>query len=277
MARTIATIKEAIRVQKNLYSELAVILFAEEDGSKVGILNNIADNVAININILEQLQDAYKAELELIADSAVPGTSAWLQEKVLEFQYSTDTPQYVQLIDLIPTYNVIDETLRIISRAAIRESGNGRINVKVATAEPPVSLDVDQQTALAEYLDIIGPAGPQITISSLDSDKLYIDAEVFYDGQFVNSIKADVEAAINNYLGSLDFDGVVLISKIQDSIQAVTGVRDVIINEVRARKDSTPFSGASTITRIWETVAGYIVEETDSGHTFDDTIIYSAQ
>lgn len=277
MSRSIATIKESIRVQKNMYTSLQAILFAEEGGSNVGILNNMADTIAININYFEQLLDNYVLELEAIAASAVPGTSAWLQEKLFEFQYDVATPQYIQLINLVPTYAVINPEFRIISRAAVSETGNGRIKIKVATSEPPTQLDSDQLTALREYLDILNSAGPQITVSSDLADKLYVSAAVYYDGQFVDSIQSDVELAINTYLANLDFNGMVLVSKIQDAIQAVAGVKDVVINQVKARGDSTPFSGSNIVSRQWSTIAGYIVEETDSGHTFNDSITYSAE
>jgi hypothetical protein len=277
MARNIATTKEAIRVEKNNYPSLAPILFQEEGGSRVGILNNIADIMAININIFEQLQDAYKLELEGIASGAVPGTGDWVHSKVLEFQYSATNPQYIQLINLIPTYNKVDSSLRIISRASVTENGNGRISIKVATGEPPVPLDNSQQLALSEYLDIIGPAGPQISVSSNISDKLYVNANIYYDGQFVSSIQTDVKAAINKYLANISFDGLVTVSKIQDAIQGVIGVRDVVINLVKARANGVGFISATTVTRQWSTIAGYIVEENIVGQTFSDSIAYTAE
>lgn len=277
MARKIATIKEAIRVEKNNYPVLAPILFAEEGGSKVGILNNIADVVSININVFEQLQDAYKSELEQIALNAIPGTSAWIKSKVEEFQYDTVTAQYIQLVDLVPVYQSVDTTKQIISRVAVIESGNGVVVVKVATSEPPVALSAPQKTSLEQYLDIIMPAGPTITVSTALADKLYVGANVYYDGQFAGSIQSDVNAAINNYLAALDFNGVVYVSKIQDAIQAVAGVKDVQLTLVKARQDATAFLGATTLTRQWTTIAGYIVEETTSGQTFSDSIVYTAE
>lgn len=277
MARKIATIKEAIRTEKNNYPVLATIPFAEEGGSKVGILNNIADVMAININVFEQLQDAYKSELETIALNAIPGTAAWIKQKVEEFQYDAVTAQYVQLVDLVPMYLVVDETKQIISRAAVIESGNGVVVVKVATSEPPVALSAPEKTSLEQYLDVIMPAGPTITVSTALADKLYVGANVYYDGQFSGSIQSDVEAAINNYLATLAFDGVVYVSKIQDAIQSVPGVKDVLLTSIKARQDATVFAGATVLTRQWTTIAGYIVEETTSGQTFADSIVYTAE
>jgi hypothetical protein len=276
MARTITSIKQSILEEKNTYPSLSPILFAEEGGSNVGILNNMADTMAINISIFEQLQDAYKAEMEAVALSAVPGTEAWIQQKVYEFQYDATTAQYIQLIDLVPTYNVIDETLQIITRASVVGGVNGVITIKAAKSDPPVSLSAGEKTALAEYLDILIPAGPNIVVKSDTSDKMYIDADVYYDGQFSASIQTSVEDAINTYFENLDFAGVVLVSKIQDAIQGVTGVRDVVINEVRARADATVFASAVTVPRQWTTIAGYIVGETTASNTISDTINYTA-
>lgn len=274
MARSISTIKEGIRLEKNNYSNLAQILLPEEGGSLVGTLNDQVNIVSININVFEQLMDAYKTEIEEIAASAIPGTSEWVKEKVDEFQYSAETPQFIQLINLIPTYTVVDSDLQIITRSSVIENGNGRITVKVAKSEPPVALSTNEVTALEEYLDIIVPAGPVITVQTFNADRLYVDATVYYNGQFVESIQSDVEAAINSYLATLDFNGVVLVSKIQDAIQAVTGVNDVVVNEVKARREAIAFGSATIVTRQWTTVAGYIVEEDTSGQTFADSITY---
>jgi len=278
MARSIATIKEAIRVKKNTYAEIATILFAEEGGSRVGLFNLEADTIATNINLFEQLLDDYQEAIDLIIDNGVPGTDAWVYSKVLEFQYDATTAQYIQLsAELIPVYETVDTTLRIITRAAVVTLGNGRVTIKVAKSEPPVPLSSPELTALTDYLEVIMPAGPKVTVLSEDSDKLYVDADIYYDGQFVDSIQTDVEAAINNYLADLGFNGIFMNSALQDAIQNVQGVKDVVINEVKARKDTTVFASATVVSRMWQTSAGYIVEETTSGQTFADTITYTAE
>jgi hypothetical protein len=275
MARSISTIKKTIIEEKNTKDNISVIQFAEEGGSRVGILNLWADVVSLCINVHEQLFDKHKSDVELLVDNAIPGTEKWIQSKVFEFQYDVTTPQYVELVDYVPAYPTIDTSLQIITRCSVISLGNGRITIKVAKSEPPVALSAPEKTALEGYITAIIPAGPYVTISTQDSDKLYIDAEVFYDGQYVDSIQATVEAAIKDYLDNLPFDGDVLNSKIQDAIQSVDGVNDVVINEVKARKDTTPISGATVVARKWSTVAGYIEEETTSSNTWSDTITYT--
>jgi hypothetical protein len=51
----------------------------------------------------------------------------------------------------------------------------------------------------------------------------------------------------------------------------------VVIGTIKARKESTAYSGATTVTRLWNTVAGYIIEEDTASHTFADTITYTAE
>jgi len=275
MARSISTIKETVIVEKNAQPTINVIPLAEEGGSRVGILNAIADVFAICQNIQEQLFDDYKSEIELTVSNAIPGTEAYLQKKIFEFQYDATTAQHVEIIDYIPQYATVDESLQIITRASVQSIGNGRITIKVAKSDPPVALAAGELTAFEQYMKNIIPAGPYLTVFSDTADKLYIDAEVFYDGQYVDSIQASVELALKNYVDTLPFDGVVLNSKIQDAIQAVEGVNDVVLNEVRARRDSVAFASATTVTRQWLTVAGYIVEETTGSNTWADTITYT--
>jgi hypothetical protein len=54
-------------------------------------------------------------------------------------------------------------------------------------------------------------------------------------------------------------------------------VTDIVITQVKARDDSTPFSGATIVTKQWETFAGYIVQETTAGQTFSDTLTFTVQ
>ncbi len=278
MARSIATIKESIRVLKNTYTELATILFQEEGGSRVNTFNLEAYTISVTINIFEQLLDAYQAEIDAIIDNGVPGSEPWVYMKVLEFQYDAVTPQYIELNSaLVPVYETIDEDLRIITRAAVLTLGNGRVTIKIAKGDSPVPLSAGEVTAFEDYMSVIMSAGPKVTVLSENSDKLYVDADIYYDGQFVDSIQTDVEAAINAYLTTLDFNGLVKISGIQDAIQGVQGVNDVVINQVKARRDSTVFASATVVTRTWSTVAGYIVEEDTSGQTFADSITYTAE
>lgn len=270
MARTIAEIQEQI------YDELADQQAAGNltgltSISKVAIYKLWIYIVSVAISIFENLQDLFRTELEEYAKTVAPATHAWIRAKVFEFQYGDS----IQLIDLVPKYATIDTSKQIVTRCSVKTSNQQKVIVKVAKSDPPVALATLEETALGAYLDAILPAGVQLSLVNKTSDKLYVNANIYYNGQYAVTIKADVIAAINAYLSSLPFDGVVKVSAIEDAIQKVTGVTDVVINQVKARPDSTSFSSASVVARYWDTVAGYIVEEDTSGQTFSDTLTFT--
>lgn len=276
MAQSIATYKAQIQAIKNTFPELAVILFAEEGGSKVGSFNLEADTMAQALGIQGQIFDAYQATLTNIANSAVPTTDQWVQSMVLKFQYSATNPQYVQLINLIATYPIVDESLRIISRCSAATLGNGIVSIKVATGVNPVALTSDELTALKAYCTIVFGGGVVANVSSKDADRLAITASVYYDGQFVSSIQSDVKAAINLYLANIPFNGIAVKSDIELAVKAVLGVKDVVIASIACRPQTDVFTGTDS-GRKWNTIAGYIIQEDTTLHTFADTITYVAE
>lgn len=238
--------------------------------------------VAQIINYFEQLVDVKKDEIDLIADGVAPNTEAWLQNKILDFQYSATNPQVLSLVDFVPSYSSVDESLKIISRCAVKTDINKTVKCKVATGDTPTTLDASQYSALYGYIDAILNCGVSFDLINVPSDKLYIEAEVYYDGQYISTIQDNVEAALNTYLETLPFNGSVFVSKIEDIIQNVTGVKDVKIISIKARQDATVFASATTVyslasatnVRKWDTVSGYMIEETTVNETFADKITY---
>lgn len=273
MARSVSEIKEAIRLKKNDYTTLSYILFYEEGGSAVGIYNNIADVTSININLHEQLFDSYKTDVEGVINEGILQTNAWLQAKVFEFQYSSTTPQYVQLDTdtFTAKYPIVNEALRIITRCSVTTLGGGQVSIKVAKSDPPTALSAGEVTALESYLDIICGAGIKPSVLSTSSDKISVEGTIYFDGQFSDTIQADCENAINAYLASVPFNGQVQTIKIVDALQSVSGFKDVVLTSVKARKDTGTLA---TFTRAYTMYSGYIVE--DPSALFSSTITYVA-
>lgn len=240
--------------------------------------------VAVGINALEQLIDIFTVEVETVAAAAAPATPAWLQSQIFKFQYSATTPQVVQLINFAPAYPVVDTTLRIISRCSVTTNLSNSVIIKVATGEPPAALSNSQLSALQSYVTQIGVAGVVYSVISQASDKLYVQANVYYQGQYSAVIKANVVTAINNFLASIPFNGQVKITDLEDAITAVEGVTDVVLVNVRARADGTAFASGSylvqnqqTVARLWGTVAGYMVGETTANNTLNDSLTFIAE
>ncbi len=275
MARTIAQIQQQILDSVAADTTLSSLTSV----SKRAIYRLWAYITAVSISILEQLMDVFSAEIETTVSKAAPATGQWLQEQIFKFQYSPDVAQVAQLINLAPSYPVVDESLQIITRCSVNTDLANNVIVKVAKSEPPEALTPTELTALQSYVNVIGAAGITYAVRSLSSDKLYIQAQIFYNGQYSDVISANVIQSINNYLSQLPFNGQMRVSDLEQAIRAVAGVTDVLMQNVQARADTVAFGSGTylvlnnqVISRLWPTVAGYMVSETTSGQTLADTL-----
>lgn len=242
------------------------------------------ETIAAQLNLNEQLWDITEGKINDMIANTRPGTEAWVKFMVLLFQYSATNPQILQLLDLVPSYPIIDSTLRIVTRCSVTTDLNKVFQIKVAKDSPPTALAALEYSSLTGYLKNTMFDGVDFVLISGVADKLYVNAEVFYDGQYAASIQTNVETAINAFLASIPFNGNVKISSLEDAIQAVPGVSDVKLNTIKARQDSVVLASATIIYDViasgvnaleWFTVAGYIIEEDTVGSTFADTITYT--
>lgn len=281
MARSIATIVALLDAEQAAQTGLSGL----NSPSTTAIFKLWKYIVATQMFLQETLWDIYKAALELTISKAAVGTSAWLQDKVLKFQYDATTPQVLSVgSDFSVNYTTVDTTKQIITRAAVNRTAQRTVLVKVAKLDPPVALSGPELSSLNGYLDDICFAGVNYVATSLVSDKLYLKANVYYDGQYSNTISESVISAVNVYLATLPFDGKIKLSAIVDSIQTVTGVNDVVLEDVAVRADATAFAsktymvqGNTTLIPLYQLAAGYIVEETTASNTFTDTLTFTPQ
>jgi len=280
MARSVSEIQNSIITDVQNTPELA----GASSTSKRAIWRLWTYIVAVAINLLEQLMDIYQSEIELTVALAAPQTPQWLQDKVFKFQYSATNPQVIQLINFVPIYPIIDASLRIVTRCSVRTTIANQVLIKVAKSEPPLALSVGEVSALQSYVTTLGVAGVNFVVSSAASDKLYVQAQIFYQGQYNSIIQASVVTAIEAYLGSIPFDGTLRLSDLEIAIKSVIGVNDCVFQNVSARSDSTSFgSGTSLVVtnavvlRLWNTLAGYVVGETTSGSTLNDSLTFIAE
>jgi len=281
VARPIAEIQTQILDNIAADSVLGSLLTST---SKRAIYRNFAYIIAVAINALEQLIDIFTANVESIAAKAAPATPAWLQDQIFKFQYSATNPQVIQLIDFAPAYPVPDTTLQIITRCSVTTNLSNSVIIKVAKGDTPGPLTSDELSALQDYINTIGIAGVVYTATSNDSDKLYVQANVYYKGQYSAVIQANVIAAIESFLSAIPFNGQAKVTDLENAIRNVDGVNDVVLVNVKARANSTAFASGSylvqnqqVIGRLWNTVAGYIVGETDSGNTLADSLNFIAE
>lgn len=276
MAQTVAY------YQNKMLAQIAAtpVLSGLTSPSMVSLFNLFTFVVASCINLFEQVLDIFKTEIEDIAAKAVPGTNQWIQNEIFKFQYDATTPQIIELVDLEPAYPVIDTTKQIITRCTAKTLPNRIVSIKVAKSSPPAKLLTAELNALKSYLDIVGFAGVQPNVISIDPDRLYLKADIYFTGSYAAIIQASVIAAINTFLANLSFDGIVRVSALEKYILTnVPGVTDVVIEDLAMRANSVLFAntiyvvqGYDTQFNKYPTIAGYIIAEDTAGQTLADKL-----
>lgn len=279
MARTIDQIQQEIIAQKEATPELSGL-----SGSRRAMWRLWTRVIATIMATAEQLADVFKSDIEKQLAKGAPSTPLWIQDQVFKFQYDAINPQVLVMDNFAPSYATVDETLRIVTRCSVKADFSNVVNVKVAKSDIPEPLDNSEKSALQDYVTMIGTAGINYLVSSSESDKLYVEADIYYRGQYSAIISDTVKTAISSFLSSIPFDGTLLLSDLEIAIKSVAGVKDVVLKNVYARKDITSFASATKlienntiILRGWDTIAGYIVAETTSGQTLDDSLTFISQ
>ena len=287
MARSISVIKQQMIDTKNTYTELNGL----NSVSNTSYWNLWFYIVAVAINLLEQIIDIFKNDIESNLINKAPAIKEWIRNNVFLFQYSSTTPQ---VISINPTtykisYPTLDTSLQIIKQCAVSILANNIILIKTAKGTPPSSLSNLEKTSLQSYLSSIMPAGIYFDIISVDADKIRLDADIYFDGAYSSSINTDVINAINTYLYNMPFGGRVYVSELEHTILSVSGVKDVNIKKISTRKDSETFNSTSNNliyqllgttgdvnNRYYDSYAGYLLGETTTNYTFTDTINFIA-
>lgn len=290
MARSVDEIKQEIKDKIRTYPEFDTFLFPEDGGSKSSLFNIIIFVVSASQFVFEAIVDALKADIQEIADSAPSGNAAWVRQQILNFQFgdaidiNTTDPDGNNYF--VPFYPVIDESKQIITRCAVTDGSQGSINIKVAKGTVPslTALSSTELDALRDYYygtsdtEGIGFAGVVANFVSLEADRLRVEANIYYYGQFVQAtVKSNVITAINNFLSTFaddNFAGTVKMIELVDAIQEVQGVSRVELVAIEGRAETTPFANRTSIPiqGIYQTSAGYVIGEDETGNTLNDTI-----
>ncbi|WP_162549668.1 hypothetical protein [Hymenobacter nivis] len=267
MARTIPQIQAAIAADRADRAELAALT----SPSATALYVLVEYVVAVAQWAHETLWDRFQADVNAVVARAPVGTPGWYADRALQFQQGGT----LQVLDNVIGYPVGSTGARVITRAAAKENKQtGKLLVKVAANGPTpgtlAALDAPTLTQVRGYFDRLQFAGTKLEVVSRDADRLQLTGQVYYDPLLnVPALQAAVRAGLAGYLATLDFAGQVYVAKLEDAIQAVPGVRDVLLTLAAARVGQVapvPFA------RLYETAAGYIVEEDTVGLSFLDTL-----
>lgn len=287
MARTVQEINTYIVAQ--LVNEFASVGITINPTlwSKTNVIRLLCYVVAIAQNLFEQLMDLQISKMEVIQQNSAAASASWLQDKVFKFQYSATNPQYLTVISGALQYAIVNPAYRIVTACAISSTVTNTVNIKVATGTPLGVLGGSELLALQNYISMLGVAGVTYVTTTDVGDKLYIKADIYYQGVYSSVIQTNVETAINDYLNTLSierFGGDIIMADLQALVRGVEGVNDVYFDRVAVRYDSQALFGGidlvlngDWINRKYTMGAGYLVEETTASNTFSDTLNYIAE
>lgn len=244
MARSVAEIKKTM-TDAFLADETLREKYELRDGatwsesfSNVSLENILLFIVAGATHVLEVIMDRYKAE---VADkvASVP----WYHRKALEYQKG----DALRLNEATMEYEYATKAdeKRIVRYAAVRDRGTSvEILVSGDKGGEPVALSNADLTPFKAYMNRIKVAGVILNISSRDTDRVRINAKIWTDPLLIDSDGASVgdgtkpvERAIQDFLKSIVYGGVLNKTKLVDAIQRVEGVTDVELGDCWYLKD----------------------------------------
>lgn len=256
-----------------------------ETDYKLLLLNTVASGIAIE----EQENDLFNTQQETLIASSAPQTGLWFQFQMLMFQFNATIPQVPQIQPSFGTsplsviWSPVNATYRVIAFCSVppkQSGGTCRIKVAAISNGLPVNLDSIYPGALAaafSFTNLIAAPGISYVVTSGNSDWLYLQLDVFFNGVFSAVIFATVQAAITAYLNNIPFDGIFKLSSLEEAILAVDGVEDMDFVNVWARPD-VAYPGSTLTTwgttyqnklvslntennKSYSTAAGYIAVE----------------
>lgn len=220
--------------------------------SQTAIWRAITYMVAVGIYSFEKILDIFKTDLEAYANTIATGTLQWYQEQCLKWQFNQDIIWNGTKYD----YETTDQTLQLVTQAAVVERSDATLLVKVAKGEVGdlQPLDANELDSFTAYMNKIKFAGTKLLATSYDADTITLNYNIYYNPIYdLTALKDNVTAAINAHLQQLPFNAMLNITKLTDDIQAITGVKDVIFISANA---ITPT--AQNITRQYQSTAGYL-------------------
>jgi hypothetical protein len=277
MARTIAEIYNALNASKASMEELNDYVISTQvpgstqdnsvdlaidvtSGSKVAVWRLWIWIFAVGSWMVEVLFDRHTSHITEVLESKRVHTLRWYAEESKKYQYG----HTLQWINNQYQYNVYDADSLKVKYAAASEK-NGRVILKVAkdVGGEKVPMTLGELHAFEAFWAKWKDAGVKLDIYSLPPDQLKITATIVRDRMVLdasNNLLRDssinpISQAIESFSKSLEFDGVLRLSKLVDCIQAAEGVIDVKLTSAKHRPDG---NGAYVdVNMSVESVAGY--------------------
>ena len=232
MARTLSEIYTLAKDCRNEHLELTEF----QNSSKMSILDAITWTTSACIWAFENIMDVFKVDIAKDIQNRINGTPAYYANALLKYQSGDD----LEISDdgTSFSYPAIDETKRVVSKVAYSESSQDgfydkQLLLKIATGVPGNYSQIaeDEMVKIRAYLNQIIFAGTSAKVVSRKGDILIPRVTVYHDGAVTNDeVYNNIAESLNNYIGNMDFNGVVYAQKIIDAIQSAEHVVDVYID-----------------------------------------------
>jgi hypothetical protein len=214
----------------------------------------------------ESLWDLFKAEVAEIAADLKPHTLRWYRNKALAYQHGAALVAGEDYYDNTGLDPDDIEAQKIVKQAAVTETPDGLLTVKVAkeTSGELAPLSVGEAAAVNAYFGEIKDAGVVLNVRSVNADRLRIEVDVYYDptilsatGERLDGASATpVQDAAKAYLRALPFDGEFVKARLVDAMQAVEGVNVPEIRLCQARRDDDPSFGGVDV--FYQPFSGFL-------------------
>ena len=270
MARTIAVIRQSIIDAKNGINPMLPLtgdnpLAALNSTSSVALWRLWVYVTAVSIWALENLFDYHKAEVANLIGTEKPHTLQWYVGKARAFRYgyalAPDSDHYAVTLS--------DPAANVVKYAAATELDT-QIRIKAATTtggDDLAPLSGPQLAALTAYMNRVKDAGVRMQITSGNPDKLRLALRIYYDplvldalGARLDGTAADpIKTVVGQFLTSLPFNGLFVVSLLVSALQAVDGVVNSEVVGAMATYGSLPYVG---IVSEYLPDSGYMVLET---------------
>lgn len=259
MARSIQVIYNDLmpRVKEALGIEQTTVV------SAVSVEGVIVYAFAFASNLLEQLWDLFKSDVNTLVGAKNPHTLLWYATAGEEFQLGYPLVESTLQYDNTGVSPEDVEASRIITYISVTE-GNDALRVKVAT-EGATDLEVltpSELNSFSAYMARKKDAGVTLSIESNEADKLRLEIDVFVDpllfasnGTLIAPGEEPVRSVISEYLKNLPFNGVFALDLMVDNVQQINGV---VFTQIRSAEWAYGLLDFSSISGFIIPDAGYL-------------------
>lgn len=279
MARSIKEIYNQIVAEKQSFGELDIYQPSYTDNAFDALLSDLTSNskvaiwrlwvfiTAVALYFHEKIFDLHKVEVQEIANSMQVGKLEWYASETKKFQFGyplsfdNNTFKYYYLD------NSSSDALasKIIARVSAREvfsTNFSGIRIKVAKLQGGVLVPLTEEELIAVrfYIQRIAFAGIPVEVISIEADKIKYNLRIWFDGVLPEEdVLTSVQQAINSYLTAIEFDGILYKTKLIDTLQNISSVKDIEILSLQSQIASSS---------IWIDASRYI--EPESGYFVSD-------